>query len=153
MVTLLFGARQVGKTTLLHAFEKDIDKKVRFINADELKYQDVLSSQDSKTLGSLLEDNDILIIDEAQRIENIGLNLKIMVDSFPESVIIASGSASFDLANKVSEPLTGRKITFTPLSCQLLGIGTDFRQIRSSHKPGTTVDLGQLSGNHSGGKR
>ena len=113
IVTLIFGPRQVGKTTLLRQYQHDIDKQVLFINADEKRYQDVLSSQDSKTLGNLIEDHQVLIIDEAQRVENIGLNLKIMIDSFPKATILASGSASFDLANKLSEPLTGRKTTFT----------------------------------------
>ncbi len=85
----------------------------RFVNADELLYRETLASQDKQQLKEILGDAELLIIDEAQRVPEIGLNLKILVDSFPDIRILATGSASFDLANKISEPLTGRKITFT----------------------------------------
>ena len=85
----------------------------RFVNADELLYREALASQNRQRLKEVLGDAELLIVDEAQRVPEIGLNLKILVDSFPDVRILATGSASFDLANKISEPLTGRKITFT----------------------------------------
>ncbi len=112
-VLVLYGPRQVGKTTLAHDLMAALPLRGRFINADEVYYRDILASQDRRRLGELLEDVDFLVIDEAQRVPNVGLNLKIMVDSFPRARILATGSASFDLANKISEPLTGRKITLT----------------------------------------
>ena len=77
-----------------------------------------MASQNRQTLDEVLADAELLIIDEAQRIPEIGLNLKILIDNHPETTIIATGSASFALANSINEPLTGRKITFTlyPLS-------------------------------------
>ncbi len=119
-VLVLYGPRQVGKTTLAHALMEASSLRSRFINADELLYREALASQERQKLSEVLGDAELLIIDEAQRVSEIGLNLKILVDSFPQARILAIGSASFDLANKISEPLTGRKITFTlyPISYQ-----------------------------------
>jgi predicted AAA+ superfamily ATPase len=111
-VLVLYGPRQVGKTTLAKELIEILPLRSKFINADEIVYRDVLASQSRQRLGELLGDSELLIIDEAQRVPEIGLNLKILVDSFPHARVIATGSASFDLANKISEPLTGRKLTF-----------------------------------------
>jgi predicted AAA+ superfamily ATPase len=111
-VFVLYGPRQVGKTTLAKDLIETLPFRSKFVNADEIAYRNVLSSQSHQQLGELLGDSELLVIDEAQRVPEIGLNLKILVDSFPHARIIATGSASFDLANKVSEPLTGRKFTF-----------------------------------------
>jgi len=111
-VVVLYGPRQVGKTTLLMELLATTGKKTKLVNADELRYREPLASQDMRILGDLLGDHELLIIDEAQRVENIGLNLKILVDQFPHAAFIATGSASFDLANKISEPLTGRSLTY-----------------------------------------
>jgi predicted AAA+ superfamily ATPase len=112
-VTIIYGPRQVGKTTLVSDFLAlpAITRRQRFINADELVYREVLSSQDRAQLADLLADNQLLVIDEAQRVPNIGINLKILVDNYPHTSIIATGSASFELANQISEPLTGRTLT------------------------------------------
>jgi len=110
-VVVLYGPRQVGKTTLVTELLTATELKAELINADELRYREALASQDKQILRNLLGENELLIIDEAQRVENIGLNLKILVDQYPEAAFIATGSASFELANKVSEPLTGRTLT------------------------------------------
>lgn len=112
-VVVLYGPRQVGKTTLAHDLLEAVPWRSRFVNADELVYREALASQNRQRLGEVLGDAELLVIDEAQRVPDIGLNLKILVDSFPHARILATGSASFDLANKISEPLTGRKLTFT----------------------------------------
>jgi hypothetical protein len=112
-VLVLYGPRQVGKTTLANDLLAEVTLRSRFINADELIYREALASQNRQVLGELLGEAELLVIDEAQRVANIGLNLKIMVDSFPQAVIVATGSASFELANQISEPLTGRSFTFT----------------------------------------
>lgn len=111
-VLVLYGPRQVGKTTLANDLLASIQMRSRFVNADELIYRDPLSSQNRQRLGEVLGDAELLVIDEAQRVPNIGINLKILIDSFPKAIIVAIGSASFDLANKISEPLTGRTLTF-----------------------------------------
>ena len=117
---ILYGPRQVGKTTLLSQLSKELNESYLQINGDQLKYREVLSSEDSQKLRELIGNNSLLIIDEAQRVPNIGLNLKIIVDNFPEVKVLVTGSASLDLASKVSEPLTGRKKTFMlyPVSYQ-----------------------------------
>lgn len=126
-VLVLYGPRQVGKTTLANDLLASIQMRSRFVNADELIYRDPLSSQNRQRLGEVLGDAELLVIDEAQRVPNIGINLKILIDSFPKAIIVATGSASFDLANKISEPLTGRTLTFNlypvsyPEICQTLG--------------------------------
>lgn len=112
-VIVLYGPRQVGKTTLVRILMDETLLKTRYFNADEMVYRNVLSSQNVTQLAEVIGDVDLVIIDEAQRIENIGLNLKLIVDNFPDLMVVATGSASFELANKISEPLTGRKLTFS----------------------------------------
>ncbi|HPS41917.1 MAG TPA: ATP-binding protein [Anaerolineaceae bacterium] len=111
-VLILYGPRQVGKTTLVRDLISKTTLRSKFINADELLYREALGSQNRQLLGDVLGDAELLVIDEAQRIPEIGLNLKILMDSYPHAAIVATGSASFELANKISEPLTGRTITF-----------------------------------------
>lgn len=110
-ILILYGPRRVGKTTLIKDFLLNQRAKYLLLSGDELSVRDSISSQNKQTLSEVLADNTILAIDEAQRIENIGVNLKILVDNFPDRIFLASGSASFDLANKINEPLTGRKNT------------------------------------------
>ncbi len=112
-IIVLYGARQVGKTTLVKSLLKRHFKKVLEINADQKKYQDILSSIDLNQLKRLVTGYNLLFIDEAQRIPNIGLNLKIIHDNIPNLKIVATGSSSFELANKINETLTGRTWTYT----------------------------------------
>ncbi len=110
-IIIIYGARQTGKTTLVKEIIQALKLKTLFINADEQKYIDVLSSQNLEKLQSLVEGFQLLVIDEAQRINNIGINLKILIDNLPQLKIIVTGSSSFELANKINEPLTGRVIS------------------------------------------
>jgi len=110
-VIVLYGARQIGKTTLIKTLQKEYSGKCLLLNGDLKNVQDTLSSQDLETFKNTVDDNDLLIIDEAQNIPNIGINLKILFDEFPNLKIIATGSSSFELANTLKEPLTGRKTT------------------------------------------
>jgi predicted AAA+ superfamily ATPase len=112
-VSILYGPRQAGKTTLVRELVAQAGQTCRYINADELTYREALGSQDRRKLGDLIGGARLFIVDEAQRVPDIGLNLKIIVDSFPDVAVVATGSASFDLANKINEPLTGRKLTVT----------------------------------------
>jgi len=108
---LLFGARQVGKTTLVQQILAQLPYRVLRINADEQRYTTVLSSRDLRQLRDLTGGYDLLFVDEAQRIPEIGINLKLMVDELPNLRIIATGSSSLDLASKTRESLTGRAWT------------------------------------------
>jgi predicted AAA+ superfamily ATPase len=118
---IVLGPRQVGKTTLLKNLAFD-PNDILWMNADEIDVQQRLSEVSSGSFKALLGKKKIFIIDEAQRIENIGLKLKLITDDLPEIQVIATGSSSFDLANRVNEPLTGRKWEYNlfPLSYQEL---------------------------------
>lgn len=115
---ILYGPRQVGKTTLVNELIKTSSGKPLIITTDEERYIDVLSSRDLRQLKDLVAGYDLLFIDEAQRVPDIGLTLKLFVDHIPTTKVIATGSSSFDLANKIEEPMTGRVWTYTlyPLS-------------------------------------
>ena len=106
---LLFGPRQSGKTTLVKFILKDRGEKILQLNGDEPDVRDTLASVTSTQLKTIVGGARIVFIDEAQRIQNIGLTLKLFVDQLPEIQVIASGSSSFLLAGDISEPLTGRK--------------------------------------------
>ena len=112
-IILLYGQRQVGKTTLAkHILEKLGGQKVLQVNADFSPHAEVFSSRDLGKLRLFVGGFDYLFIDEAQRIPDIGINLKILHDNFPNLRILVTGSSSLDLANRVKEPLTGRTWTF-----------------------------------------
>lgn len=115
---LLYGARQVGKTTLVQQIIGELQLKTLTINADQSRFLDILSSRDLTKIKSLVSGYELLFLDEAQRIPDIGINLKIILDNLSPLKIIVTGSSSLDLASKVSEPLTGRVWTYRlyPLS-------------------------------------
>lgn len=109
-VILLIGARQIGKTTLLRELIKDCPEKSLWLNADELDIKQLLETANTSTqLLQLFGDAKLIIIDEAQQVENIGLKLKLIIDTNPNLQVIATGSSAFDLLQKSNEPLTGRK--------------------------------------------
>lgn len=108
---IIYGPRRVGKTTLLKNFLKKTKCKYRFDSGDNIRIQQALSSQDFKVIKEYASDYELIAIDEAQQIPNIGQGLKIIVDQLPKTKIIATGSSSFDLAGQIGEPLTGRKKT------------------------------------------
>jgi predicted AAA+ superfamily ATPase len=111
-VLVLYGARQVGKTTLSQIVLQKMEGKVLIVNADQKPVADVLSSRDLGKLKGLVTGYDILFIDEAQRIPDIGINLKLLHDEIPQLRIMVTGSSSLDLANRLREPLTGRTWTY-----------------------------------------
>ena len=111
-IIIIYGPRQSGKTTIAKNILEQVDLPSIILNGDEYDIRDEFSNTNSAKLGRIIGNNKIVVIDEAQRISNIGLTLKIMVDNFPDVQIIATGSSSFELANIVSEPLTGRKLEY-----------------------------------------
>lgn len=105
---LLMGPRQVGKTTLLkELFEED--PETLWLNGDEPDIYELFENISSTRLKAIFGNKKTIVVDEAQRISDIGLKLKLITDQIPEVQLVATGSSSFELANKVNEPLTGRK--------------------------------------------
>ena len=117
-VVVLLGARRVGKTFLIKEIMKGISEPYLFLNGEEFSTRELLERRTVKNYLAVLGDKKLLIIDEAQKIPEIGNILKLMVDGIDDLKIIATGSSAFDLQNKAGEPLTGRKITLNlyPLS-------------------------------------
>lgn len=113
-VLLLYGARQTGKTTLTKEIESTYDSKsVLYLNADESDVRHILENiENARSWENIVLGKSLLIIDEAQRVKDIGLKLKILQDNIKTCSVIATGSSSFDLKNKTSESLTGRKLSF-----------------------------------------
>lgn len=105
---IILGARQVGKTTLLDILFKANNKCI-LLNGDELDIQKLFADISADRLKSIFGEKKIVIIDEAQRINDIGLRLKLITDQIKDVQLIATGSSSLELANKINEPLTGRK--------------------------------------------
>jgi predicted AAA+ superfamily ATPase len=114
---VIMGPRQVGKTTYLKGLPYNTDE-ILWFNADETDVKNLFAEISASRLSALLGRKKVLVIDEAQSIENIGLKLKLITDSLKDIQLFVTGSSSFELANKINEPLTGRKWEFTmyPLS-------------------------------------
>ncbi len=111
-VIIVYGARQVGKTTLVRDIIEQFKEDSLYLNADEPEVQSRLREAGAAQLDALFGKHKIVVIDEAQRITNIGLILKIATDTLKNVQVIATGSSSFELANKILEPLTGRAHEF-----------------------------------------
>ena len=110
-VLVIYGSRQVGKTTLLNDFLATTDLKYKLDSGDNIRIQQILSSEDFPQIKDYASGYDLIAIDEAQRIPRVGTGLKIMVDQIRNIKIIATGSSSFELSGQIGEPLTGRKKT------------------------------------------
>ena len=109
-VAIVYGARQVGKTTLAKQVAQSSGKQWLYLNCDDPTVVTSLTSKSAVELKSYLGDSQLVIIDEAQRVENIGITLKLIHDTYPEISLLVTGSSSLDLANKITEPLTGRSV-------------------------------------------
>ncbi len=110
-VLLIYGPRRCGKTTLLQQGLSQISLKTKLITGDDIQAQQILGSQDLLKIKAFVEGYELLAIDEAQNIPDVGIGLKLLVDQVPGLRVIATGSSSFELAGQVGEPLTGRKHT------------------------------------------
>lgn len=115
---IVFGPRRVGKTTLLNQFLSQTKLKYKLDNGENLQVQQILSSRDFSKIIPYVNRYQLYALDEAHRVPNIGLGLKIIVDQIPGIHVIATGSSSFELSGQIGEPLTGRKIPliFYPVS-------------------------------------
>lgn len=123
LVSIVYGARQVGKTTLAKQIAKNY-KKPLYLNCDDPTVVSSLTEKSAIELRSYIGDSDLVIIDEAQRVENIGISIKLIHDTYPEIKLLVTGSSSLDLSNKITEPLTGRSIEtiLYPLSVEEVSV-------------------------------
>lgn len=119
---IIVGPRQVGKTTLLRMLVADTQRKVLMWNCDEPDVRRKLAEPTSTELLVEIGDADLILIDEAQRVKNIGITLKLMIDNFPEKQLVVTGSSAIELSNSINEPLTGRKYEYVmyPFSAEEL---------------------------------
>ena len=108
---ILLGPRQVGKTTLLQELSKK-EEHILWINADNIEDRELFHQPSSVRLKAIIGNHKIVIIDEAQRIPDIGVKLKLITDEIKDVQLIATGSSSFELSNSINEPLTGRKFEY-----------------------------------------
>lgn len=110
---VILGPRRVGKTTLIDQYLSQTKYRYKLDTGDNIETQQVLGSQDFEKIFKYVQGYELIVIDEAQQIPNIGMGLKIIVDHRPEACVVVTGSSSFDLAGQLGEPLTGRKRTLT----------------------------------------
>lgn len=129
-VILLMGARQVGKTTLTKSIQSYMEarkKRVLYLNCDLDEDRNLINTTSITLLEELIKNIDFLFIDEVQQLDNPGLTLKILHDNFRQVKILATGSSSFDLKNKMSDPLTGRYLDFTLYPFSFSEIAASYR--------------------------
>lgn len=109
LIAILYGARQVGKTTLAKQVAESYQRPL-YLNCDDPTVVTSLTQKSAIELRAYLGDADLVIVDEAQRVENIGISLKLIHDTYPDIRLLVTGSSSLDLSNKITEPLTGRSV-------------------------------------------
>ena len=127
-VLVIYGPRRVGKTTILTSYLEKTTLKYRLDSGENIRVQEILGSGDFERIKDYVSGYDLIAIDEAQQIKNIGQGLKIIVDQIPGIKVIVTGSSSFDLANQIGEPLTGRKITITIYPFAQIELCKDFNE-------------------------
>ena len=117
-IILLLGPRQVGKTTLARTIVKEAGQDYIWLDGDEPDVRAMFSNANSSRLKSIVGNKKVVVIDEAQRISDIGINLKLLIDNIPEVQFVVTGSSALELKDELKEPLTGRKYEYQlyPLS-------------------------------------
>jgi uncharacterized protein len=127
-VIIVYGARQVGKTTLVKEIAVNYDPNYMYFDCEDYRIQEILNSRSIDKLKSFVGDSKLIVFDEAQKVQHIGVALKLIHDHIPTVKVIATGSSSFELANNVSEPLTGRNMQFElyPLSMKEISSKKDY---------------------------
>ena len=130
-VVILYGARQVGKTTIVKKIQNQYTDS-KYFNCDEgFVRQNLNQLENSKDLKEFFGNSKLVIIDEAQRVKNIGLKLKLMVDNYPETQILVTGSSSLEIGKEINEPLTGRKIIFNLYSLAFNEVGLNRFELKN----------------------
>lgn len=145
---VLVGARQVGKTTLLSLLANESNQPVLMLNCDETEARNLLENTNVAKLKMLIGTNKLVIIDEAQKVDNIGLTLKLIVDNFKDIQVIATGSSAFELRNRLNAPPYGTQIGIPSLSHIKCRNRADLRPARRKTDFGKPADIRQLSRHH-----
>lgn len=130
---LVMGPRQVGKTTLVKMLVKECSGKTLFLNCDDPAVRSMLDHPTLGALSRMVGTAKLLVIDEAQRVMDIGITLKLIIDNLPDAQCLVTGSSAFELSNKINEPLTGRKFEYHmyPISVEeLIQHTTEFEEKR-----------------------
>lgn len=125
---VIAGPRRIGKTTLVKQYLAKSNRKFRFETGDDFRTRQVIESQDLQLLREYTAGLDILAIDEAHRIKDVGYGIKLITDHIPETQVILTGSASFALSGQIGEPLTGRKTTLNMYPVSVLELSGIFNQ-------------------------
>jgi predicted AAA+ superfamily ATPase len=141
---VIYGARRTGKTTLLRQFLQGVEEPYLLVSGEDITVQGYLSSRSIDKLSAFVGANRLLVVDEAQKVPNIGANLKLIIDHIPEMRVIATGSSSFDLARSVGEPLTGRKTTLKLFPLAQMEIG----QIEQRHQTDANLESRLIYGSY-----
>jgi len=143
-VVVIYGARRTGKTTLLNEFLKAERGPYIFVSGEDITARAYLSSQSVDKLTAFVGAARLLVVDEAQKVPDIGLNLKLIVDHIPGIRVVATGSSSFDLARSTGEPLTGRKYTLRLFPLAQLEIG----QVENRHQTDANLESRLIYGSY-----
>lgn len=132
-IIILYGPRQVGKTTIVKELAEKYGDEKSYINCEILENRQALAVENPLQLKTFLGEGKFFVFDEAQKVTNIGLILKLLIDTYPDLQIIATGSSSFELSNKINEPLTGRSIEFKlyPISYSEISTGKQVWESRA----------------------
>ncbi len=141
-VVVIMGPRQVGKTTLINNYLSETKLKFKIVAGDDILIQRTLSSQSLSEIKSFCEGYELIAIDEAQKIPDIGIAMKLMVDHIPGINVIATGSSSFELAGQTGEPLTGRKRTLFLYPISQMEMQHHFNQFELKEKLGEFLIFG-----------
>ncbi len=131
-VIIIYGARQVGKTTLIKQIQQKYFDNALYLNCDEPDIRNFLNDVTSTQLKSFIGNKKLILIDEAQRVKNIGITLKLFADELKNVQVLATGSSSFELSNVINEPLTGRKFVFLLTPISLLELKNFFGQMETN---------------------
>lgn len=143
-VVVVYGPRRVGKTTLIQRYVQRHDQDALVVSGEDLGVREYLESQSLVKLREFVGGRRTLIVDEAQHVRQIGLNLKLLVDHVEGLRIIATGSSSFDLAQQTGEPLTGRKYTLLLLPLAQL----ELQEVEGAHETKAHLDLRLVYGSY-----
>ena len=139
-VVVVYGPRRVGKTTLVRRYMRQHDPDALLVSGEDIDVREYLESQSLAKLRAFVGRRRTLIVDEAQHVRKIGVNLKLLADHVEGLRIVATGSSSFDLAQQTGEPLTGRKLTLLLLPSRPDGAAGRRDRPRDPRSPGNAAD-------------